>query len=212
MDPKQIVEAGYDQIAAQYLAWKDPADPTTLAALAALATQLPDGARVLDLGCGAGVPATQWLATRFATTGVDFSAQQLALARTLVPGATFIQADMAALDFAPASWDAVTAFYSLIHVPQDEQAQIVARIARWLRPGGLFLATWAPTTWEGHEADWQGWGAPMWWSHADAPTNLARLREVGFTILSADLHTTHDETWLWVLAQLPAQSSEPPNP
>src|SRR5713226_920999 len=94
LDPRQIVEAGYDRIAEQYLAGKDPHDPVTLAGLERLAQTLPPGVAVLDLGCGAGVPVTRWLAQRFAVTGVDLSARQLALARQHVPNATFIQAEM----------------------------------------------------------------------------------------------------------------------
>ena len=78
---KKVVETGYDRVAERYLASKDAGDPTTLAALEELARTLAPGAAVLDLGCGAGVPVTRWLARRFAVTGVDFSARQLELAR-----------------------------------------------------------------------------------------------------------------------------------
>ena len=60
---------------------------------------LPAGAAVLELGCGAGIPTTQRLAARFAVTGVDISARQIALARHNVPNATFMRADMTTLDF-----------------------------------------------------------------------------------------------------------------
>src|SRR5260370_9154049 len=103
--PRQIVEAGYDRIAEQYLAGKDPDEPATLAALERLAQTLPPGAAVLDLGCGAGVPVTRWLARRFAVTGVDLSARQLELAWQHVPNATFIQAEMTTLDFPPPTRD-----------------------------------------------------------------------------------------------------------
>ena len=201
--PKQLVEAGYDRIAEHYLAGKGPPDPALLELLEALARDLPDGAPVLDLGCGAGVPVTQWLARRFAATGVDLSARQLELARRHVPGATFRQADMTAVDFPPASFGAVAACYSIIHVPREEHPALAGRIARWLRPGGRFLANWAIAAWEGEERDWLGWGAPMWWSHHDADTNLALLRRAGFTIERAEKLALSGETWLWVLARRP---------
>ena len=76
---------------------------------------------MLDLGCGAGVPVTRWLADRgFAVTGVDVSAKQLELARTYVPEGTFIKADMTEVVFGPESFDAVVAFHSIIHVPRTE--------------------------------------------------------------------------------------------
>ncbi|MFL5731964.1 MAG: class I SAM-dependent methyltransferase, partial [Chloroflexia bacterium] len=190
MDPKKLVEVGYDQMAPRYLESKDPSDPTTLAALEDLAALLPPGAAVLDLGCGPGVPVTAWLAGHgYAVTGVDISEKQLDLARQHAPAATFLKADMAALDFPPSTFDAVVAFYSIIHLPREEQPALMQRIHNWLKPGGLFLATLATTSWEGSESDWEGWGAPMWWSHYGQDENLDMLREAGFEIGTAEVRT-----------------------
>ena len=201
MDPRDKVEAGYDRMAEQYLASKHVDDPTTLAALEALAQGLAKGSKALDLGCGAGVPVTQWLARRCDVTGVDVSTRQLELARQHVPEATFIQANMTELAFPDNSFDVVVAFYSIIHVPRSEQPALVKRIQSWLKPGGRFLATWALGVWEGEEENWEGWGAPMWWSNHDAATNLAMLRLAGFEIESAEEREHGGERWLWALAR-----------
>ena len=203
---KRVVETGYDRVAERYLASKDLEDPT-LAALEELAGELPPGAAVLDLGCGAGVPATGWLAQRFAVTGVDFSAKQLELARRNAPSASFIKADMTDLEFAPETFDAVVALHSIIHVPRAEHPALIGNIRRWLKPGGGFLATWALGEWEGAEGDWESWGAPMRWSHYDGQTSLRLLRGAGFAVEQAEARTTRgtrgDESWLWVLARRP---------
>ncbi len=201
MDPKRLVEASYDRIADHYLTGRERQSAGTLAALEELVRAMPAGAAVLDLGCGAGVPVTRRLAERFAVTGVDISARQLALARQRVPDATFIQADMTGVDFAPETFDAVVSAYAIIHVPREEQPVLVGRIHRWLRPGGLFLANWAVTAWEGEERDWLGWGAPMWWSHHDWDTNLAMVRDAGFAVDAAAAHADGGESWRWVLAR-----------
>lgn len=209
-DPrKRLVEDGYDVIAEQYLASKDPEDPETLVALEDLAERLPPSAAVLELGCGAGVPATKWLAERFAVTGVDISEKQLALARKNVPEARFIRADMMKLDFEPETFDAVVAFVSIIHVPREEHPALFDDIRRWLEPGRYFLATLSIGEWEGEEPDWEGWGAAMWWSHYDGNENLRMLREAGFEIVSAEAKSgkgtgDEEETWLWVLARRPS--------
>jgi 2-polyprenyl-3-methyl-5-hydroxy-6-metoxy-1,4-benzoquinol methylase len=209
---RRIVESGYDLIAEQYLATKSGEDPLALGALEDLASLLPPAAAVLDLGCGAGVPATRWLADRgFAVTGVDVSARQLDLARSRVPGASFIKADMAEVDFEPGAFDAVVAFHSIIHVPRTEHPALLGRIHRWLKPEGAFLATMTITDYEGRDEDWEGWGAPMLWSHYDGDTNVAMLREAGFGIRYAEPRagggTGHEaETWLWVLARQGAAS------
>ena len=204
---RRTVERGYDQMAEQYLATKDPEDPLALAALEDLASFLSPGSAVLDLGCGAGVPATRWLAERgFAVTGVDVSARQLELARRNVPTATFIKADMAELAFTTETFDAAVAFHSIIHVPRTEHPALLRHIHRWLKPGGVFLATMTVTDYEGREEDWEGWGAPMVWSHYDREANVAMLNEAGFELRYAEPHTSkgtgdENETWLWVLAR-----------
>ena len=204
---KRVVETGYDRVAERYLASKDAEDPTTLAALEDLASELPPGAAVLDLGCGAGVPATRRLTQRFAVTGVDISARQLELARRHAPAANFLKADMTDLSFAPETFDAVVALHSIIHVPRAEQPALLGKVHNWLKLGGLFLATWALGEWEGEESDWEGWGAPMWWSHHDSETSLELLRGTGFAIERAEARTTGgtrgDESWLWVRARKP---------
>jgi 2-polyprenyl-3-methyl-5-hydroxy-6-metoxy-1,4-benzoquinol methylase len=204
---RRTVESGYDQMAEQYLATKDPEDPLALRALADLASLLPKEAAVLDLGCGAGVPVTRWLADRgFAVTGVDVSAKQLDLARTSVPDGTFIKADMTEVDFGPESFHAVVAFHSVIHVPRTEHPALLKSIYRWLEPGGALLATMSVADYEGRDEDWEGWGAPMVWSHYGKDANVAMLREAGFEIQYADPRTgggtgDESETWLWILAR-----------
>lgn len=201
IDPKQLVEQGYDRMAEGYLASKGEDDHVMLSALEGLARKLPPGAAVLDLGCGAGVPVTRFLAERgFAVTGVDISARQLELAHQHVPNATFIKADMAALNFPPGTFDAVVSFYAIIHLPRAEQPALIARIHSWLKPGGSFLGTWGVSEWEGREENWEGWGAPMWWSHYGKDQNLDMLRSAGFEIISAEVREDK-ETWLWVLAR-----------
>ncbi len=210
---RRTVETGYDRVAERYLATKDPEDPLALAALEGLARDLPPGAAVLDLGCGAGVPVTRWLLRRgFAVTGVDISERQLGLARRFAPGATFIKSDMTELSFAPETFGAVVAFHSIIHVPREEHPVLLADIHRWLEPGGFLLATLTVTDFEGREDDWEGWGAPMAWSHYDERTSVEMVRESGFEIVYAEPRTgkgtgSADETWLWVLARKPATLS-----
>jgi 2-polyprenyl-3-methyl-5-hydroxy-6-metoxy-1,4-benzoquinol methylase len=194
-------------MAEQYQATKDPEDPLPLRAMEDLASLLPSRAAVLDLGCGAGVPVTRWLADRgFAVTGVDVSAKQLEQARTFVPEGTFIKADMTEVDFGPESFDAVVAFHSVIHVPRTEHPALLESIHRWLEPGGALLATMSEAEYEGRDEDWEGWGTPMVWSHYDRQANVAMLREAGFEIQYAEPRTgggtgDESETWLWVLAR-----------
>jgi SAM-dependent methyltransferase len=212
-DPKQIVARGYDRIAERYAAWAGASWEGGRARCGELLLQrLPPGAAVLDLGCGTGVPVARELATRFAVTGVDCSPRSIALAKRNVPGGTFFQADMSSLDFPAASFDAVIAFYSIIHVPRAEHPALLRAIAGWLRPGGVFVASLgAGEADDGYEEDWLG--APMYWSHFNGATNRRLIEAAGLRLLLAE-EITEDEdgapaTFLWVAAEKP-RSGEPP--
>jgi len=204
-DPQKIIESGYDAVAERYLATfaEDVPDDPRVRFVGELADYLPDGARVLELGCGAGVPATALLSQRFDVLGVDISGGQLALAAQRVPAATFRKADMTALELPEASFDAVTAFYSFIHIPRAEQLPLLAKIARWLRPGGLLLASFG----RGGSADEvEPWlGVPMFFASHDPATNLGHLAEAGFAALVDETVRIEtplgSETWQWVLAR-----------
>jgi SAM-dependent methyltransferase len=183
---RDLVRRGYDAISLAYRGDDGQACGTPAADVgryagwvADLAALLRPGARVVDLGCGAGIPATRELATcGLQVLGVDFSAVQLRRARRLVPDARLIQADMTALALRPASADAVVSFYALIHVPVAEQQALFGRIRDWLRPGGYFLATVGATQWTGTA---RYHGADMFWDHADTGTYLQWLQAARLT-------------------------------
>ena len=82
----------------------------------------------------------------------------------------------------------MTAFYSIIHVPRDEQPHLFERVSRWLVPGGLFLATLGA----GDDPDWFGeWlGQPMFFSSHDADGNRRLLRAANFDLLIDDVIET----------------------
>lgn len=208
MDPKQIVADGYDVIAERYLAWSDlRPSPTRLRYLALALELIPLGSRVLELGCGAGIPMTAALAQGRAVTGVDISPTQVGMARRNVPNATVIQADMTSLTFEPASFDAVVAFYSLTHVPRDEHLQLIERIRSWLRPNGLFLASMGADDEPGDiERNWLG--VDMYFSHFGARANHRLIERAGLAIVRTELavepEDRHDARFLWVVARAPS--------
>jgi SAM-dependent methyltransferase len=207
-DPRAIVAAGYDTVAERYYAWSDARpSPTRERWLAKALELIPSGTDVLDLGCGAGVPMTRALAVGRQVTGVDISARQIELARAAVPDATFIHADMTALDLAAASLDAVVAFYSLTHVPRADLPELLDAIHGWLRPGGLFIASMgAQDSPDAVEDDWLG--APMFFSHHGAKKNRALVRRAGFeleeAVIEVEPEDRHDALFLWVVGRRPA--------
>ncbi|MEM9736417.1 MAG: class I SAM-dependent methyltransferase [Pseudomonadota bacterium] len=200
--PQAAVATSYDRIAERYLDWSAPAT-ARLDALEILLARLPEAAEVLDLGCGAGTPiAARLAAAGHRVTGVDLSARQIALAREAVPTGRFIQGDMAEIDLAEASLDAVVAAYSLIHLPRERHAAQLARIRGWLRPGGLLLISLGRGDVPGGEQAFLG--ADVFFSHYDAPTTKGLIAKAGFQTLAArDIpeRAGPSETFHWVLAQ-----------
>ncbi|MFF4344106.1 class I SAM-dependent methyltransferase [Kitasatospora sp. NPDC001540] len=118
-----------------------------------LLSELPSGARVLDVGCGAGEPTARQLAAGgLRVTGIDLSEGMLAQARAAVPAASFHRMDVLDLGLESAgtlwgapelglaghgSLDAAAAFFSLLMLPRAEIAETLGRLRALLRPGGL---------------------------------------------------------------------------
>jgi cyclopropane fatty-acyl-phospholipid synthase-like methyltransferase len=172
---RELVRRGYDAISLAYRGGDGAAAVSSGEDVrryadwtAELAGLLRPGARVLDLGCGAGIPATGELAGHgLQVLGVDISVVQLRRAARLVPAARFVQADMAAFSLRSASVDAVVSFYALIHLPLADQQALFPRIRAWLRPGGHFLAIVGAARWTGTA---RYLGTDMFWDHADTAT------------------------------------------
>lgn len=196
-DYVRLVADGYDRCAAAFNAARTHQHAT---ALAPLFERLPERARVLDLGCGAGVPVTRALASRFDVTGVELATSQLALARAQVPEATLVHGDMRSYDTAPASFDAVVSLYAIFHLPREDHEPLMQRIARWLRPGGLLLATLA---WHNESAYTEDFfGVEMHWSNYSIDEYRAMLDRCGFAVLGIeDLREFPGESHPLVLAQ-----------
>lgn len=100
------------------------------------ADMLPEGGRILDLGCGSGRDSLAFLKAGFAVDAVDGSAE-MAKAASELTGLRVEHATFA--DFEPkGGYDGIWACSSLLHVPAAELPAIVAKYAAALKPGGRF--------------------------------------------------------------------------
>lgn len=208
-DPRtQLVADGYDAMGETFADWRsrivgDPGDAWE----DELAARLGDGARVLELGCGAGTPGTtERLAERFRLTGVDISPQQIEKARAAIPGAEFVCADFTDLDLPAHSVDAVYSFYAFNHVPRELLAPLLRDIHGWLVPGGWLMVAFG-------QSDNEGWtgeflGAPTFFASFPPETNSQLVREAGFRIERDEIVTFREPEpdagtgrFQWVLAQ-----------
>ncbi len=181
MDHKKIVKAGYNTIPDAYLAMRGT-DSEDVQLLDELIRRLPVDARVLDAGCGAGVPIAQLLSRHFQVVGVDFAEAQIELARQLVPQAEFVVQDLTDLNFDDATFDAICSYYAIIHIPREAHAAIFRQFYRLLKPSGLALLCLGADDLEDDIVE-DYLGVRMYWSHYDVETNLNLIAASGFELI-----------------------------
>ena len=189
IDYKILVQRGYDRCAdAYHEARSNEAGPE----LDFLAKRLEDGATMLDIGCGTGVPYTRTLAQRFTVTGVDSSSEMIKQARANVPNGRFIHGDIMSVEFSPSSFNGALAFYSVFHIPREEHPELFRRIYDWLKPGGYLLCTLTHSGEEAYTED-DFFGVTMYWSNYGLEDYKEILTRVGFNILETSV-TGHGYT------------------
>ncbi|KAK5171422.1 uncharacterized protein LTR77_004566 [Saxophila tyrrhenica] len=212
-DPKEIVRQTYDNIAEWYLRWitdqRSPRERYTTKVL----ENAPPSPRILEMGCGPGVPITRMLLDHGAdVVANDISSAQINMAQARCPTANFVLEDMAGLSFEPASFDGVVSFFTVFHLPREEQKEMLAKIYRWLRPGGMVAFNLATVDEEEIHGEFLGHG--MFWSSFPAEENKKMVTDVGFELVEAteldagDGKLEEDDpdygvTFLWMVGRKP---------
>ncbi len=97
------------------------------------------GGTVADVGCGPGRITAHLRQLGVDAFGIDLSSGMIEVARRDHPGIRFALGSMTDLALADASMTGLVAWYSLIHVPDDEISPVLAHFRRVLRPGGPLL-------------------------------------------------------------------------
>lgn len=99
-----------------------------------------DPTSVLDAGCGTGRVAIELARHGIEVTGVDVDASMLAAARRRAPELRWVQSDLAELDLGVTFDVVVMAGNVPLFTPPGTEADLVAGVARHVRPGGLLIA------------------------------------------------------------------------
>ncbi len=184
-EAKKMVEDGYDQLSDEYtrirrLSTRDRKY------IDLLMERSPKGGRLLDLGCGGGIPSTKELARHFKVVGIDFSHNQIERARKNVPEGEFHRMDMTRMSFKKNSFDAVFSLLAIIHVPREEKAGLFASIQEILKPNGHLLIGIGCDDWVSEPGD-DFMDQPMYWSQFGAKKTEAMIIEAGFEIIQATI-------------------------
>ena len=108
----------------------------------ALASSIRVGGRVLDIGCGNGVPLTKaLLASGYRVVGLDSAGNMLRRFRANCPDTPAVKGVAQACPFAADIFDAAIAWGVMFHLKQAEQVQAIAGVSRVLKIGASFLFT-----------------------------------------------------------------------
>lgn len=184
MVERDTVRRWYDSEGESY-DQRRPDDSPDVAILDRVVASLTEPGRILDAGCGGGRPVLRRLDAVTNAVGLDLSRGQLRAARATVPGAALAQGDLTVLPFADETFDAVIAFWSLIHVPKGDHARAVEEFARVLVPGGHLLLCEGTNEWTGTNRDWLDSGTEMQWNIAGADATQRHLENAGFAVRDA---------------------------
>ncbi|MEU8391008.1 class I SAM-dependent methyltransferase [Micromonospora sp. NPDC048842] len=178
----------YDTVAVSYahlvrdLLAEAPYERAALASFAEL-VQGAGGGPVADVGCGTG-RITAYLHTLGVDAfGIDLSPGMIDVARRDHPELRFEVGSMTDLELADGSVAGLVAWYSLIHIPDDEVGVVLAHFRRVVRPGGPLLLGFHVG--DGTTVKTEGYGGhPMNVRvHRRQPTQVAAwLRKSGFTV------------------------------
>ena len=134
---------------------------------------IPDGAHILDVGCGNGRFLGVLEGKSLSYTGLDFSKELIEIAREQNrerANTTFVVGDALALPFADKSFDVVVSFAVLHHIPSHAyRVEFLREMARVVKPESLIVLT-----------AWNVWRARPWTILLFAFKKLSGLTRLDF--------------------------------
>ena len=157
------------------------------------AEMIPQGGRILDLGCGSGRDALAFKTQGFVVDAIDGSAEMVKAASELT-GLPVVQALFD--EYEPHKlYDGIWACSSLLHIPTNKLPSIIGKYASALKIGGTFYLSFKLGTWEGMRNG-------RWFTDLDEEKFRALISHVP-TLEIADFDITsdvrpgrEDEKWL----------------
>ena len=197
MDKEQLVKEGYDMISENFLSFRHQFDNSQ--ELIIFAKFLPENGKVLDVGCGVGIPVAGFFVENgFELTGIDISEGMLKKARENIPEAQFFQYNMVDLDFPDNHFDGIVSIYSMFHVPKQKHVKIIKNFHRMLKKEGCMMLVFNPRENEGVD---DFLGTDMYWSCHKPEISRELVLKAGFEIIYDEILDRGNELMYWVMAK-----------
>ncbi|WP_433013453.1 class I SAM-dependent methyltransferase [Kribbella sp. CA-294648] len=135
---------------------------------------------VADVGCGPGRVTILLSRLGLDAFGIDLSPGMLEVARRTYPQLRFEEGSMLALDLPDASLGGLLAYYSIIHIPWEQRAQVFAEFHRVLAPGGVLMLVFQIGDDRGRRTEFLGTAVELDWYRQQPDEVADLLREAGF--------------------------------
>lgn len=171
-------------------------------------TLLPEGATVLDVGCGSGTKSKYMKSRGLFVVGIDISDGLLAIARRESPDIEFVNHSMMELDSFPGQFDGVFAQASLLHIPKADAPGVVRQMAGKTKPGGhVYIAVK-----QAHEGtpeeeikkeDDYGYEYERFFSYYTPLELESYAKDAGLIVLANTSSVSGNTTWLQIVCQKP---------
>jgi SAM-dependent methyltransferase len=161
--------------------------------------RLPPGARILELGCGAGDDSAELLRRGFDVTPSDGSVAMAAEAERRL-GRPVLVLPFQQLEY-EAEFDGIWANACLLHVPRAELPDVLGRIARALRSGGRFYASFKTGGGEGLDSLGRYYNRPSR-DELAALCQSAGFGDIEIDTVSGGAFDGEPTTWLYFHAGL----------
>ena len=189
---------GYDSIAAHWMS--DSFDRTNGMNQHSIALRFLDaGKRALNVGCGCSGRFNELLRSRdFLVDGVDASATMISLARKYQSDVRFFHADIRTWDF-PETYDFVSAWDCLWHVPLTDQASVFERLCRVLNTGGVFIFSMGGLDAEEEKSD-ATMGPELYYATLGIPKTLELVERMGCVCRHLE-YDQHPEAHTYLVVQ-----------
>lgn len=117
-----------------------------------LSKLLPPNGKVLDAGCGFGLPFLKYFSdNQYRVIGTDISLESLKIAKKFAPNANLYVQDTSNLDFVQNTFDLIICLYSIMHLDIVNQKKAFSKIYEILAPGGYFRVNFPNKDYTGYD-------------------------------------------------------------
>jgi SAM-dependent methyltransferase len=200
--PKYI-EKQYDEMAQSYNDHRHLFDNSSQ--LEELGKLVSKGDKVLDAGCGSGIPAAEYFVELGCeVVGVDISGKMIELAEINVPGGEFYKADLLDIEYPRDHFDMIISFYCIFHIKKKLQGKVFKEFYDLLKLGDYSYFTLAGKGYT-KKASYEGvikFGDHLLpYAHFTEEEYRQMLTDENFDIISMQNLTIGGETMLWVLVR-----------